>query len=244
MNKRSFLKTSALLGAGTLIGSSGFATGKSGILMDAFTGSSEGDEFLLPALPYGYDALEPHIDTLTMQVHHDKHHAAYTKNLNAEVTANKLQGKKIEELLMNVSKYSMPIRNNGGGYYNHSFFWETLAPKGGSPQGALADAINKDFGSFQNFKDELSKKAMSVFGSGWAWLIFADGKLKTISTANQDNPIMDIATDKGYPLLNIDVWEHAYYLKYQNKRKDYVDAIWNVFNWTKVTERYSKASSK
>jgi superoxide dismutase, Fe-Mn family len=243
MNKRTFLKTSALLGAGTLIGSNGFAAGKTGII-DAFTSSSEGDEFILPPLGYGYDALEPFIDTLTMQIHHDKHHAAYTKNLNAEVTANKLQGKKIEELLMNVSKYSLPIRNNGGGYFNHSFFWETLAPKGGNPQGALADAINKDFGSFQNFKDELSKKAMSVFGSGWGWLIYADGKLKTISTTNQDSPIMDIAADKGYPLLNIDVWEHAYYLKYHNVRKDYVDAIWNVINWTKVGERYSKAISK
>ena len=243
MDKRTFLKTSALLGAGTLVGSNGFAVGKSGII-DAFTASSEGDEFILPALPYGYDALEPYIDTLTMQIHHDKHHAAYTKNLNAEVTANKLQGKKIEDLIMNVSKYSLAIRNNGGGYFNHSFFWETLAPKGGNPQGTLSDAIIKDFGSFQNFKDELSKKAMSVFGSGWAWLIFADGKLKTITTPNQDNPIMDIATEKGFPLLNLDVWEHAYYLKYQNKRKDYVDAIWNVFNWTRIGERYSKAINK
>jgi superoxide dismutase, Fe-Mn family len=243
MNKRTFLKTSALISAGTLIGSSGIASGKSGII-DAFTSSSEGDEFILPPLPYAYDALEPHIDVLTMQIHHDKHHAAYTKNLNAEVAANKLQGKKIEELLMNVSKYSPSIRNNGGGYFNHSFFWESLAPKGGNPQGALADAINKDFGSFQNFKEELSKKAMSVFGSGWAWLIFADGKLKTISAPNQDNPIMDISADKGYPLLNIDVWEHAYYLKYHNVRKDYVDAIWNVLNWSKVGERYNKALNK
>jgi Fe-Mn family superoxide dismutase len=243
MDKRTFLKTSALIGAGTLIGSNGFSAGKSGII-DAFTGSSEGDEFLLPPLPYSYDALEPYIDTQTMQIHHDKHHAAYTKNLNAAVTADKLQGKKIEELLMNVSKYSTAIHNNGGGYFNHNFFWETLTPKGGSPQGALADAINKDFGSFQNLKDELSKKAIAVFGSGWGWLIFANGKLSTSTTPNQDSPIMDVATEKGYPILNIDVWEHAYYLKYHNVRKDYVDAIWNVINWSKVSERYNKAINK
>jgi Fe-Mn family superoxide dismutase len=243
MDKRTFLKTSVLIGAGTVIVSNGFGGSKTGII-DAFTGSSEGDEFLLPPLPYSYDALEPYIDTQTMQIHHDKHHAAYTKNLNAAVTADKLQGKKIEELLMNVSKYSMAIHNNGGGYFNHNFFWETLAPKGGSPQGALAEAINKDFGSFQSLKDELSKKATAVFGSGWGWLIFANGKLITSTTANQDSPIMDVVTEKGYPILNIDVWEHAYYLKYHNVRKDYVDAIWNVINWSKVSERYSKAINK
>jgi Fe-Mn family superoxide dismutase len=243
MDKRTFLKTTALAGAGTLIASNGFSAGKTS-LIDVFTGSSEGDEFMLPPLPFPYDSLEPSIDTLTMQIHHDKHHATYTKNLNAAIVTDKLQGKKIEELLMNVSKYSPAIHNNGGGYFNHSFFWESLAPKGGSPEGKLADAITRDFGSFQNLKDEVSKKAISVFGSGWSWLIFADGKLKAISTANQDSPIMDIATDKGFPLLNLDVWEHAYYLKYHNVRKDYVDAIWNVINWSKVSERFAKATSK
>lgn len=245
MDKRTFLKTSALFGAGALIGLPGLAKQRySSTSRSVMTSLTAGDEFILPPLPYPYNALEPYIDALTMELHHDKHHAAYTANLNKAVVAEHLQGKSIEELLVNVSKYSAAIRNQGGGYYNHLFFWDTLSPKGGMPIGALADAISTNFGSFQNFKDELSKKAVGVFGSGWGWLIYDAGKLKTTTTSNQDNPMMDVVEGKGIPLLNIDVWEHAYYLKYQYKRKDYVDAIWNVINWPKVAERFAAASKQ
>lgn len=243
MDKRTFLKASALFGAGALISLPGVAKlGYAAPSRLVTSGLSAGDEFILPPLPYPYNALEPYIDAQTMELHHDKHHAAYTANLNKAVVAEHLQGKSIEELIVNVSNYSAAIRNQGGGYYNHLFFWDTLSPKGGLPDGALADAINRNFGSFQNFKDELSKKTVGVFGSGWGWLMVEARKLKTTTTANQDNPLMDVVAEKGIPLLNIDVWEHAYYLKYQYKRKDYVDAIWNVINWPKVAERFAAAS--
>jgi superoxide dismutase, Fe-Mn family len=241
MNKRTFLKNAAFLGAGSFLGGKILASPGSFRDIPSPAGESLQDAFTLPPLPYAYEALEPFIDVQTMQVHHDKHHAAYTKNLNAAVVAENLQGKSIEEILGNVSKYSTAVKNNGGGYYNHNFFWGSLSPKGGDPSAALTEALNRDFGSVQAFKDEFSKKAISVFGSGWAWLIWADGKLKVISTANQDCPLMDIAADKGAPILNLDVWEHAYYLKYQNKRKDYVDAFWNIVNWEGASGLFARA---
>ncbi|MBO9700125.1 MAG: superoxide dismutase [Sporocytophaga sp.] len=203
-------------------------------------------QFTLPALPYAYEALEPSFDTQTMQIHHDKHHDAYVKNLNKEVTANpSLNGKTIEDICKNVSKYNTAVRNNGGGHYNHSLFWTVLSPKGGAPAGALSEDINKTFGSFDNFKAQFSDSAKTRFGSGWAWLIVGqDGKLKITTTPNQDNPLMDIVKVKGTPVLALDVWEHAYYLKYQNKRPDYITAFWNIVNWDEVNRRYTEAKKK
>jgi superoxide dismutase, Fe-Mn family len=196
--------------------------------------------FKLPSLKYDYKALEPHIDARTMEIHHTKHHAAYTNNLNAAIENTELDGKSIEEIMNNVSKYSMAIRNNGGGFYNHNLFWEVMGPNGGGePTGELMSAIKSEFGSFDTFKDEFSKAAATRFGSGWAWLLVKDGKLVVSSTANQDNPLMDIAEVKGKPVLGLDVWEHAYYLQYQNRRPDYISAFWNVINWEEVARRFS-----
>jgi Fe-Mn family superoxide dismutase len=192
----------------------------------------------LPALPYGFDALEPHIDAQTMQIHHDKHHQAYVDNLNKALAGTDGEGKPLEELMANISKYPAAVRNNGGGHYNHSLFWQVLGPNGGQPQGALADAINEAFGSLDGLKEKMNAAGATRFGSGWAWLIKNNGKLEVTSTPNQDNPLMDIAEVKGTPILGIDVWEHAYYLKYQNKRPDYLAAIWNVINWAEVAMRY------
>ncbi|MBX2925613.1 MAG: superoxide dismutase [Chitinophagaceae bacterium] len=198
--------------------------------------------FTLPALPYAYDALEPHIDTLTMQIHHDKHHQAYVDNLNKAIAGTPNENKSLEELVKNAGSISPAVRNNGGGHWNHTFFWETLSKTGGgAPSGKLADAINSAFGSFDELKSKINTAGATRFGSGWAWLILKDGKLEVTSTPNQDNPLMDVAEVKGTPLLGVDVWEHAYYLKYQNKRPDYLAAIWNVIDWKKVAERFEKA---
>lgn len=195
--------------------------------------------FELPKLDYAYNALEPNIDALTMEIHHTKHHAAYTNNLNAALEGTPDAGKSIEELLAGISKLSVAIRNNGGGYYNHNLFWKVIGPNGGGkPSGDLLAAIEKNFGSFDAFKEEFAKAAATRFGSGWAWLVKqADGKLVITSTPNQDNPLMDIADVKGTPILALDVWEHAYYLKYQNRRPDYISAFWNVVNWNEVAAR-------
>ncbi|MBX3254924.1 MAG: superoxide dismutase [Chitinophagaceae bacterium] len=198
--------------------------------------------FTLPALPYAYDALEPHIDTLTMQIHHGKHHQAYVDNLNKAIAGTPNENKSLEELVKNAGSISPAVRNNGGGHWNHTFFWETLSKTGGgAPSGKLADAINSAFGSFDELKSKINTAGATRFGSGWAWLILKDGKLEVTSTPNQDNPLMDVAEVKGTPLLGVDVWEHAYYLKYQNKRPDYLAAIWNVIDWKKVAERFEKA---
>jgi len=196
--------------------------------------------FELPDLPYAFDALEPNIDARTMEIHHDRHHAGYTSNLNNAIAGTDLENKSIENILANVGGNNA-VRNNGGGYYNHNLFWKVLSPDGGgTPDGALGQAINSRFGSFQEFKDEFSKAAATRFGSGWAWLIVDKaGKLAISSTPNQDNPLMDVAEVKGTPILGLDVWEHAYYLKYQNKRPDYIQAFWNVINWKEVAARFA-----
>lgn len=196
--------------------------------------------FELPQLPYAYDALEPHIDAKTMEIHHTKHHNGYTTKLNDAIAGTDLEGKSIEEILSNVSQHSGTVRNNGGGYYNHCLFWEVMSPDGGGePTGELGDAINRDFGSFDAFKEQFANAAATRFGSGWAWLCKdGDGKLSVCSTPNQDSPLMDAAECSGTPILGLDVWEHAYYLNYQNRRPDYISAFWNVVNWAKVAENY------
>lgn len=196
--------------------------------------------FSLPALTYAYDALEPHIDARTMEIHHCKHHQAYVNNLNAAVEGTDAANLSIEDIVKNISKYGMPVRNNGGGHWNHSFFWTILSSKGGgNPTGALADKINAQFGSFEAMKEEFNKAATTRFGSGWAWLCKKeDGSLCVCSTPNQDNPLMDIAECPGVPIIGLDVWEHAYYLNYQNRRPDYIAAFWNVVDWTKANENY------
>lgn len=203
--------------------------------------------FTLPELPYAYDALEPHIDARTMEIHHTKHHNGYTTNLNAAIEGTDLAGKSIEDILANVSAQSTAVRNNGGGYYNHNLFWAILSPNGGGePTGALADDIKSTFGSFDAFKETFNKAAGTRFGSGWAWLcVNGDGKLEVCSTPNQDNPLMDVDTNgcAGTPILGLDVWEHAYYLNYQNRRPDYIGAFWNVVNWNEVSKRYTEAKS-
>ena len=199
--------------------------------------------FTLPALPYAPDALEPHIDALTMQIHHGKHHQAYVDNLNKAIAGTPNENKSLEELVKAAGTISPAVRNNGGGHWNHSFFWELLAPNaGGQPTGALADAINDVFGSFDSFKEKFNTAGATRFGSGWAWLIINNGTLQITSTPNQDNPLMDVAEVKGTPLLGVDVWEHAYYLKYQNRRPEYLTNIWNVINWNKVAENFAKAA--
>jgi superoxide dismutase, Fe-Mn family len=198
--------------------------------------------FTLPALPYAHDALEPHIDTTTMQIHHGKHHQAYVDNLNKALAGTPNEGKTIEELVATAGSISPAVRNNGGGHWNHTFFWESMAPNaGGTPTGELADAITAAFGSFETFKEQFANAGLTRFGSGWAWLIVSGGKLAISSTPNQDNPLMDVAEAKGTPILGVDVWEHAYYLKYQNLRAKYLEAFWNVVNWGKVAERFAAA---
>ena len=198
--------------------------------------------FTLAALPYAHDALEPHIDTLTMQIHHGKHHQAYVDNLNKAIAGTENENKSLEELVKISGSISPAVRNNGGGHWNHTFFWESLAANAsGKPSGKLAESIDTAFGSFDAFKEKFSQAGMTRFGSGWAWLIVKDGKVEVTSTPNQDNPLMDVAEIKGTPLLGADVWEHAYYLKYQNRRADYLAAFWNVVNWEKVTERFEAA---
>jgi len=197
--------------------------------------------FTLAPLPYAYDALETYIDAQTMQIHHGKHHQAYVDNLNKAIDGTSNADATLEDLVARAGSISPAVRNNGGGHWNHTFFWESMAPagKGGNPSAALAKAIDTAFGSFESFKEKFAQAGMTRFGSGWAWLLqLADGSLAISSTPNQDNPLMDIAEVKGTPILGVDVWEHAYYLKYQNRRADYLSAFWNVVNWNKVSERF------
>jgi superoxide dismutase, Fe-Mn family len=199
-------------------------------------------KFELPALPYAHDALEPYIDKMTMEIHHGKHHAGYVNNLNKAVEGTALEGKSLDELLKGVSKHPVAVRNNGGGHYNHSLFWTVMKKGGGGkPSGNLSNAIDSTFGSFDEFKKQFSNAAATRFGSGWAWLIVQNGKLAICSTPNQDNPLMDVSESKGTPILGLDVWEHAYYLKYQNKRPDYIENWYNLINWDEVASRFSKA---
>ncbi|MFN8436691.1 MAG: superoxide dismutase [Cytophagales bacterium] len=201
-------------------------------------------QFVLPPLPYSYDALEPHFDKMTMEIHHSKHHAAYVSNLNAELAKDSsLKNKSLEQIVSNISKYNSVVRNNAGGHYNHSFFWQLLTPKYTEPSNtSLFKALNTEFGSFDKFKEQFSNAAKNKFGSGWAWLILDfSGHLQICSTSNQDNPLMDIAETKGTPILALDVWEHAYYLKFQNKRIDYINTFWNVVNWSEAEKRYVEA---
>ncbi len=194
--------------------------------------------FELPKLGYAYEALEPYIDAQTMEIHYTKHHQAYVNNLNNAVTGGEWENRSLEEILSNVSQLPVAVRNNGGGHYNHTFFWKILGPNaGGAPTGDLADALNRYFGSFEKFKEQFTSAAMTRFGSGWAWLVKSGNELKITSTANQDNPLMDLSEVKGTPILGVDVWEHAYYLKYQNRRNEYLSAFWNVVNWDEVGRR-------
>ncbi len=202
--------------------------------------------FKLPDLPYAYDALEPNIDARTMEIHHTKHHAGYTNNLNKAIEGTEMENMSIEDILANVSKYPIAVRNNGGGFYNHGLFWDNMSPDGGgepSDRMNIKKAIDRDFGSFDAFKAEFSKAAATRFGSGWAWLcVDKADKLFICSTPNQDNPLMDVVPEEGTPVLALDVWEHAYYLNYQNRRGDYIDNFFNVINWKVVTERYNDAN--
>jgi len=195
--------------------------------------------FKLPELPYAYDALEPYIDARTMEIHHTRHHGAYTQNLNNLIAGTDAESLAIEQILADVSKYPAGVRNNGGGYYNHNLFWKFLSPHGGGkPSGELLKAIESAFGSFEAFREKFSTAAATRFGSGWAWLVVSEGKLVVTSTPNQDNPLMDIADVKGQPILGLDVWEHAYYLNYQNRRQEYINAFWQIVNWEEVEKRY------
>jgi Fe-Mn family superoxide dismutase len=236
MNRTDFLRT---LAGGTLAVSS-----LSNMVSAASFSQSAADTapFKQSPLPYDFGALEPHIDKLTMEIHYGKHHAAYVKNLNDAVKSTDFEKQSLETIIKSISKAPVAIRNNAGGHWNHSFFWNIMAPnKGGLPKGALASAINKQFGSFENFVETFNKAATSRFGSGWAWVIVNKGKLEITSTPNQDNPLMDIADVKGTPILGLDVWEHAYYLHYQNKRADYIKAFWNLVNWDQVAANFKKA---
>lgn len=197
--------------------------------------------FELAKLPYAYSALEPHIDARTMEIHHTKHHQAYITNLNNAIAGTDAEKLSIEEICKNISKYPVAVRNNGGGHYNHSLFWSILSGSPSSPSEKLLQAINTDLGGMEKLKEEFNKAAATRFGSGWAWLCVQDGKLKICSTPNQDNPLMDIAECKATPILGLDVWEHAYYLNYQNRRPDYCAAFWNIINWTEVSRRYESA---
>jgi superoxide dismutase, Fe-Mn family len=198
--------------------------------------------FELPKLTYEYAALEPHIDARTMEIHHSKHHQAYVTNLNNAIAGTDAEKLTIEEICTNISKYPMPVRNNGGGHFNHSLFWKIIGPNaGGSPAGKLLSAIEAELGGMDKFKEEFAKAATTRFGSGWAWLCVKEGKLCVCSTPNQDNPLMDVADCKGTPILGLDVWEHAYYLHYQNRRPDYINAFWSVVNWAEVAKMYEAA---
>ncbi len=239
MDRRKFLTSLGLISAASGINKIEAITNKFNQKIDW---SNKMGKFELPALPYAFNALEPHIDARTMEIHHGKHHAAYVNNLNNAVNGTELEGKSLEELFKNVSKLPAAVRNNGGGHYNHAMFWEIMGPnKGGQPSGALGDAINGTFGSFEKFKELFNNAGATRFGSGWAWLVLSDGKLIVSSTPNQDNPLMDVADVKGFPVMGLDVWEHAYYLNYQNRRPDYIAAWWNVVNWDEVAKRFSSA---
>jgi len=200
--------------------------------------------FQLPDLPYAFDALEPHIDARTMEIHHGKHHNGYTTKLNAAIEGTDMEGKSIEHMMSHMDMNNTAVRNNGGGYYNHCLFWEVMSPNGGGdPTGPVAEAINRDYGSFDSFKEEFAKAAATRFGSGWAWLcVHPGGKVEVCSSANQDNPLMPGIGCGGTPILGLDVWEHAYYLNYQNRRPDYIEAFFNVIDWEEVSRRYAAAS--
>jgi len=239
MNKREFLKKSTVLGLGGMaVASTPIKTFAKGIIKDE-------DRFKFPKLDYAYDALEPYIDAQTMELHHSKHHAGYTKKFNAAVKEAGIPADlSAKAIFKNVSDYPAGVLNNGGGFYNHRLFWKVMSPNGGGePTGDLLKAIEKAFGSFDKFQEKFSKAAATQFGSGWAWLTFQDGKLVVTHTPNQVNPLMDVAKVQGMPLLTLDVWEHAYYLKYQNKRPEYIKNWWNVVNWDFVSKRFNTASS-
>jgi Fe-Mn family superoxide dismutase len=240
MNRRKFIYSVAALSAASAL--EPFAKTITNISNNKNRSEITMGKFELPALPYAYDALEPYIDKMTMEIHHTKHHNAYVTNLNKAVEGTEMEGKSLEDLMANISKYPVAVRNNGGGHWNHSMFW-TLMKKGGGgePTGPLADAIKSSFGSFADFKTQFSNAGATRFGSGWAWLIKQSGKLVVTSTPNQDNPLMDVADVKGTPLLGLDVWEHAYYLKYQNRRPEYIENWWNVVNWAEVAKRFAEA---
>lgn len=239
MERRQFMHSAFITGASVLVGE------RSILAALRQQGTMKGEStmaFTLPNLPYAFDALEPYIDKMTMEIHHDKHHGAYVTNLNKAVEGSEWSSKSIEDILANVSKLPAAVRNNGGGHYNHSLFWTWMKPKtGGTPLGELAEAIKRDFGSFDKFKEQFANAAMTRFGSGWAWLVKQHDKVVICSTPNQDNPMMDLAEVKGVPLVGVDVWEHAYYLKYQNRRADYLAAWWNVVNWDEVANRFASA---
>jgi len=249
MNKREFLKTSAILGAGTLVAptlafsctNSSAGTGATASLVA--TGSD--GKFTQPSLGYAFDALEPHVDALTMELHYGKHHAGYTRKFNAALEHEDLHSTNIYRIFETVSSYGAGVRNNGGGYFNHNLYWKFMSPDGGgAPTGKLAAAIVEAFGSFDKFKELFTATAGSHFGSGWGWLLLdKEGKLQVSSTPNQDNPLMDVVEVQGTPLLNVDVWEHAYYLNYQNKRKSYLEAYWNVVDWSFVGSLYEEAAT-
>ena len=242
MDKRTFLKNSAILGVGGAI--SGALPGTlnaAGRLVSA--GNLAEDRFKLPDLDYSYDALEPYIDAMTVEIHYTRHHAGYAKKFNAAVREAGLEKTGIKDIFSQVSKYPAAVRNNGGGYFNHKMYWKCMSPKGGGQPGPdLLKALEKSFGSYEKFRENFSAAAATRFGSGWEWLVNGKEGLRITSTPNQDNPLMDIADVQGFPLLCIDVWEHAYYLKYQNRRTDYIEAFWNVLNWEYVSERYNKSN--
>jgi len=235
MKRRTFIRSSVFGGALAILHNSPLLSSTT------MTQSKEQKAmpFTLPELPYAHDALEPYIDKMTMEIHHGKHHAAYVANLNKATENTEWASKSIEEILKNVSKLAPAVRNNGGGHYNHSLFWKWMKKGGGGqPSGELATAIDRDFTSFDKFKEQFSNAGVTRFGSGWAWLIKQEGKLVVASSPNQDNPMMDVAETKGTPILGLDVWEHAYYLKYQNRRPEYVAAFWNIVNWDEVARLY------
>ncbi len=248
-SRRSFLKWSSLLSAGVLTGinTDSFASVTEPERYQLENIQGEGGQFQLPPMPYAFDALEPHIDARTMEIHYSKHHATYVNKLNEAIaTSEEYQGKLLDELFTGMDKMATPlqkaVRNHGGGHWNHSFFWNILSPGNKPFKGKVADAITAQYGGVEEFKKAFNESSMKVFGSGWCWLIKnADGKLSIINTANQDNPLMSIAEVKGKPIMGVDIWEHAYYLKHQNKRGDYLNDIWSVWNWEKIEQNYLSA---
>ncbi|SFC58893.1 superoxide dismutase, Fe-Mn family [Flexibacter flexilis DSM 6793] len=250
MDKRAFIKNAAMLAMAAMVAPSVLAEQKANtanIVPLEGVSTDDNTQFTLPPLPYATDALEPNIDKMTMEIHHGKHHQAYVTKLNEAVKGTKAEGLSLEKLLTDVDKYPVAVRNNGGGHYNHSLFWQLLTPTGEKqPLAETAKAITAAFGSFDDFKKQFAKAGADRFGSGWAWLIVnTKGKLEVISTPNQDNPLMKLkGITNGTPILALDVWEHAYYLKYQNKRADYIAAFWNVVNWAEVEKRYLAATKK
>lgn len=240
MERRTFVKSAGIITAAASLNPSMLTGSKNqAVVTGAVSGKAGAVDF--PPLPYAYDALEPYIDARTMEIHYDKHHRAYYTNFLAAVKGTPAENQMPVEIFASMSKFPDAVRNNAGGYYNHFFFWNNLAKDGGKPSSDLSAALDKDFGSFDKFRESFTNAAKTRFGSGWAWLILTPEKKLTVgSTANQDNPLMDVSQLKGIPLLTLDVWEHAYYLKYQNRRPEYIDAFWNVVNWSEVNRRYNE----